>query len=83
MYQQAQDMEHKPEITQAAKYIFTITRLIRTAWKGQFASNNGAAPVTLTLNYFYTGTNLDSTVNRNNGGKLIDVKYFTDGNQTI
>lgn len=45
------------------------------------SSNNGEVPATLTLNYFYTGTNLDSTVDRNSGGKLIDVKYFTDGNQ--
>ncbi len=46
------------------------------------SSNNGGAPVSLTLNYFYTGANLDSTVARDNNGYLSYVRYFKDGNET-
>jgi YD repeat-containing protein len=47
-----------------------------------FVSNNGAAPIALTLNYFYTGANLDSTVARDSNGYLTYVRYFKDGNET-
>ena len=41
-----------------------------------FVSNNGAAPIALTLNYFYTGTNLDSTIARDNNGYLTLCQIF-------
>jgi hypothetical protein len=44
--------------------------------------DHGAISYRSSLNYFYTGTNLDSTINLDNNGKLNDVRYFTDGNQT-
>lgn len=36
-----------------------------------------------TLNYFYTDANPDSTVLRDNAGKLTDISYYSDGNQTV
>ena len=44
--------------------------------------DHGAVSYRSSLNYYYTGENLDSTVNLDNNGKLTDLRYFTDGNQT-
>jgi len=46
------------------------------------SSNNGGPSTMLTLNYFYTGSNLDSSVARDNNGYLTYVRHFTNGNET-
>ncbi len=61
---------------------FYYNQNIQDTLEETISSNNGGTPVTSTLNYFYTGSDLDSTVYRDNNGKLFGVRYFTDGNQT-
>ena len=48
-----------------------------------FQNSTGQPQYKTTLNYYYTGANLDSTVHRDNNGQLTDINYFTDGNRTV
>jgi len=48
-----------------------------------FYANNGPASFASSVNYYYTGTNLDSTVGRGNNGQLNNVTYFSEGNQIL
>jgi hypothetical protein len=47
-----------------------------------FYIDHGVVSFKYSLNYFYSGANLDSTVNRDNNGELTDLRYFTGGDQT-
>ncbi len=49
----------------------------------EFYSNTGPLSFASTVNYYYTGANLDSTVGRDNNGKLNNVTYFSEGNQIL
>ena len=47
-----------------------------------FYIDHGVVSFKYSLNYYYSGANLDSTVNRDNNGELTDLRYFTGGDQT-
>ncbi len=44
-----------------------------------FYIDHGVVSFKYSLNYYYTGANLDSTVNRDNNGKLNYIEYFSEG----
>ncbi len=46
-------------------------------------STSGGPIYKSTLNYYYTGQNLDSTIARDTNGQLSDVSYYSDGNHTV
>ena len=48
-----------------------------------FQNTIGQPQYKTTINYYYTGTNLDSTMSRDNNGKLSDISYYTGGNRTV
>jgi len=48
-----------------------------------FQNNTGQPQYITTINYYYTGTNLDSTTNRDTNGKLNDISYYSNGNHTV
>jgi len=47
----------------------------------QIIGTSTAYPTLVTINYFYTGQNLDSAIVRQNG-KLSSIAYYTNGNMT-
>ena len=46
-------------------------------------SSRGAGPTILGLKYYYTGANLDSTINSDVQGTFKQVKYYSNGNRTM
>ena len=44
---------------------------------------NGGGTYHTSINYYYTGASLDSTVSLGIDGKLSDVSYFLNGNRTV
>jgi hypothetical protein len=47
--------------------------------QGQY---NGGPPYNSTLNYYYTGSNLDSTIDHDNLNEIDQVNYYSNGNNT-